>query len=138
MAGWKSVDEIAAYRFAVQLRDDIFRLTESGRVARDFDFRRQLRDSSGSAARNLAEGFERYFHGEFAYFTSIAKGSLGETINHLHDGRARGYLEPDDHQRLHDLAVRTRKAVSGLLKHLLSTEAPGESTVRRRSSRKRR
>ena len=91
MAGWKSVDEIDAYRLAVEPRDEIGRLTDSGRAAKDFKFRDQMRDAAASTTRNLAERFDRYFHGEFGYFAGVAKGSVGETIDALREGRAKGY-----------------------------------------------
>jgi four helix bundle protein len=83
MGGWRNVEEIEAYRLACELRDRIHAVVDAGRAAQDYDFSQQLRRSTASAASNLSEGFERYYHGEFAYFTSMAKASLGETINHL-------------------------------------------------------
>jgi len=96
MAGWKSVEEIEAYRVAVDLRDWIGRLTQSGPAGRDFTFRDQIRSSAASTTKNLAEGFERFYHGEFAQFASIAKGSLGETIDALKEGKAKAYFSPKD------------------------------------------
>ena len=136
MAGWKSVEEIDAYRLAVELRDDIGRFTDSGPVTRDFKFRDQIRDASSSTTRNLSEGFDRYFHGEFAYFAGIAKGSLGETIDLLKDAKEKKYLFPEEFDRLLRLAVRAKKATGGLLSYLRSSEAPGESARRRKRKRR--
>jgi four helix bundle protein len=82
MAEWKRVEEIDAFELAVQLRDEVLRLTRSGPVLQDWDFRTQIRDSARSATRNLSEGFYRYHHREFAHFTNIAKSSLAETKVH--------------------------------------------------------
>ena len=131
MAGWKSVEEIDAYRLAVELRDDIGRLTETGRASKEFDFKDQIRESSASVTKNIAEGFERYYHGEFAHFVSIAKGSLGETIDALKEGEAKRYWAGEDFDRLHALAVKTRKATAGLLRYLQASGAPGEGSRRR-------
>ena len=43
--------------------------------------------------RNLAEGFYRYDHPDFANFTRYARASLGETQDPLHEGRKRRCLE---------------------------------------------
>jgi four helix bundle protein len=132
MAGWKRVEEIAAFRLSVQLRDDILELSDGPRFRGAADLRDQIRDSAASAPRNLSEGFDRYFHGEFAFFAGVAKGSLGETINHLDDSRRRGAVSAEDHARLISLAIEARKATAGLLRYLLSSGAPGETRPPRR------
>jgi four helix bundle protein len=124
MAGWKSVKEIVAYQRAVSLRDQIIRLTEEGEVTRDFKFRADIRGSAASATNNLAAGFDRYNHGEFAHLSSIAKASLGETRNHLVDGQQRGYFTKEDVRRLDHLADRAMAATVGLIKYLRRTKAP--------------
>ena len=136
MAGWKSVDEIEAYRLSVALRDRIIALTAKGVFNRDFTLLGQIRDSSASAPSNLSEGFQRYFHGEFGYLTSVAKGSLGETINHLHDAAARRYIDKDEHSSLIELATKALKATSGLLRYLRSSEAPGDNRRRKRKPKR--
>ena len=117
MAGWKSVEEIDAYRMAVELRDHIIRFTETGRAARDLDFRDQIRRSSSSTTKNLAEGFERFYHGAFGYLAGVAKGSIGETIDALKEALAKGYLSESEFEHLHALAQKARKATSGLVRH---------------------
>jgi len=136
MAGWTSVAEIDAYRLAVELRDQVGRLVESGRAAKDFNFRDQIRDSTSSVTRNLAEGFDRYGHGEFAYFANVAKGSLGETIDALKEGREKRYFTDEDFNRLNSLAESARKATTGLLRYLLSSKAPGERTAKPKRHRR--
>ena len=136
MAGWKSVEEIEAYRLGVTLRDEIIRMTDSGPVARDFKFKEQIRESSSSVPRNLAEGFERYVHGEFWHFATIAKGSAGETVVSLDDARVRGYLTVEQFASLHALAVRVRNITGGLVRYLRNSNAPGENSRPRRRARR--
>ena len=133
MPGWKSVEEIDACRLAVELRDDIGRLTESGRASKDYSFRDQIRDSAASITKNIAEGFDRYYHGEFGHLVGVAKGSLGETIDALKEAKAKKYVSEEEFERLHALAERARKATAGLLRYLQSSEAPGETTKRKRT-----
>jgi four helix bundle protein len=98
----------------------VFAKTATGSASRDFKFRDQIRDSSASAARNIAEGFGRYRRKEFARYLEIANGSLTETHNHLRDGRDRGYFNADDHERLSRLAARAAKATIRLIQYLRS------------------
>lgn len=73
-------------------------------VARDFKFRDQLLDSARSALRNIAEGFARYKHKEFAQFVRVAKGSLGEVLDPFIDAVDNGYLSPPTSSNTNTLA----------------------------------
>ena len=79
--------ELIAWQLADQLRSLVWRMTETGPASRELKFRSQLRDSISVVCRNLAEGFYRFDHPEFAQFTRIARGSLGETQDLLLEGQ---------------------------------------------------
>jgi len=96
----------------------------TGPVSQDWDFKKQIRDSARSSPRNLSEGFYRYHHGEFAYFTNVAKSSFAETKEHLEDGLEEGYFSKADFDRMHRLARRGIGACTGLLRHLQTSTAP--------------
>jgi four helix bundle protein len=122
----KRFEELDAWKRSVELRDSIVELTESGKSARDFDFRDQIRDACRSAPRNIAEGFGRFNPKPFAFFMRIACGSLNETRNHLLDGQRNGYFAEADVKRLLELLNRALGASTGLLRYLDSCdgEAP--------------
>ena len=109
-----------AWQLAYELQREVFALTATGPAAKDFKFRDQIRDSSSSATRNIAEGFGRFRPAEFARFLDFARGSLTETHNSLHDGRDRGYFTPADCDRLSRLAGRAAKATTRLMLYLKS------------------
>jgi four helix bundle protein len=75
MAGWRSFEEIGGWQRARELKLLAFELLARPNVAKDFKFRDQLVDSARSAPRNIAEGFARFKHKEFAQFARVAKGS---------------------------------------------------------------
>jgi hypothetical protein len=56
MAGVMRFEDLDAWKLAVELRDLVYRLTDSGKVLRDTDFRSQIRDSASSPPRNISEG----------------------------------------------------------------------------------
>ena len=93
----------------------MFAFTANGPASKDFKYRDQIRDSSASAPRNIAEGFGRFRPAEFARFLECARGSLVETQNHLIDGRDRGYLGEALYSRLFNLARSALKATTNLL-----------------------
>jgi four helix bundle protein len=111
----------------------VFALTEEGEASRDFKFRGQLRDAVSSVARNLAEGFYRYDHPDFATFTRYARASLGETQDLLRDGRKRRFWSEAQTRPADALARRAMIGVSRLHRYLRSTTAP--STQKRRTKR---
>jgi four helix bundle protein len=125
VAGVKRYEDLVCWRLAYELQREVWAITATGAVVRDFKFRDQLRDSSASAPRNIAEGFGRYRPAEFARFLEIARGSLTETHNHLHDGRERGYFTAHDHSRLALLTGRAAIATTRLIRYLRSTKSPG-------------
>jgi len=120
MATFSHYEDIVAWQLGYELQREVFALTATGPAARDFKFRDQIRDSSSSATRNIAEGFGRFRPGEFAGFLNFARGSLTETHNSLRDGRDRGYFALADCDRLSRLAGRAAKATTGLMLYLQS------------------
>ena len=115
VAGVSRYEDLIAWHLAHELQREV---TATGPASRDFRFRDQIRDSSSSVTRNIAEGFGRYRPGEFARFLDIARGSLTETHNSLRDGHDRGYFTAVDTDRMQLLAGRAAKAITGLIRYL--------------------
>jgi len=126
--GVRHFTDLAAWQRADDLRRFVLDQTSAGPIVQDWKFRTQLRDASDGVCRNLAEGFGRYGHREFARFTTIAKGSLDEVEDALIAAHAKRYIDDET------LAVgtakirRTAAAVVGLLKYLRSTMEPEPPT----------
>ncbi len=93
-------------------------------AARDLKFCDQTKSSSASICDNLAEGFGRYTHREFAQFVSIARGSCTETQNHLLDARDRQYVQGIAFEKAWQLSVETLAAVTALYTYLTSHPRP--------------
>jgi hypothetical protein len=74
--GAKDFTELRAWQLARQLKVEVDREILAMPIARaNRRFHDQLYDAVRSAPRNLAEGFGRFNHREFAYFTRIARSS---------------------------------------------------------------
>ena len=121
MAGVTRFEDLGAWQRAVELKDLALAICNQPQVKRDSKFRLQLEDSAASAPRNIAEGFGRFHHKEFARFVTIARASEEEVLNHFRDAVARGYLRASA-LPAHELAARKAlKAASGLIRYLEST-----------------
>jgi four helix bundle protein len=118
VAGAKHFRELICWQLANELKIALYQLADAPNVQRDLRFRDQLRDAAASGPRNIAEGFGRRTHREFAHFLDIARGSLMECQNHLQDAVDRGYLQPARFTPLDALAKRTCGAVARLQRYL--------------------
>ena len=125
MAGFKKFEEIIAWQRSheLKLRVDVFLAREN--FKRKYKFVDQLSDAVRSAPRNIAEGHMRGFkHKEFAFFMRIARGSLGEVINHLIDAYEQKLITEKELNECVRLAKRGIKASTGLIQWLESTPDP--------------
>ena len=116
--GIRRYEDLVTWQLARELERRVVEFTATGAVANDFDYCRQIRGSSSSAARNLAEGFGRYLPGDFARFARIALGSLNETRDHLASGREKGYLSDQLQVELVTLTNRAIGASVNLVNYL--------------------
>jgi four helix bundle protein len=118
MAGARRFEDLDAWRLANEIRLLAIALSERPQVARHLRYRDQLTDAASSAARNIAEGFGRYRHKEFAHLVRVAKGSENEVLDLFHEALQRGFLtevEFAEHERMTRQAIA---AATGLLKYL--------------------
>ena len=102
---------------------EVWRFTELPPSSRDFKYRDQIRDSSDSAHRNVAEGFGRYNPAEFLRFLDIVKASADETRALLRKGHAVRYLSDEQFASLDLLSLRGLQALARLRRYLRSPEA---------------
>jgi four helix bundle protein len=86
--GAKSHDELNCWQLSVEFRDRVNALLATGPFRRRFKYCEQLADAAESVPSNIAEGFYRFTHAEFARYLRISLGSLGEAQTRLGSARA--------------------------------------------------
>src|ERR1700755_1063949 len=99
-------EELECWQLARELERRGFAFTATPPASHDVEYCRQIRKSSSSAPPNIAEGFGRYYPGDFARFTRNALGSLNETRDHLRAGLDKEYLTKELHRELEILTNR--------------------------------
>ena len=114
----KRVEELAVWRLGNELREKVHAITADPPASNDFRFCNQTRDAASSITRNIAEGFGRYRHEEFAQFLSISRGSVFELIDHLRDGVSREYWSQETVAEMNGLCNRTISALTHLIRYL--------------------
>ena len=117
--GARDFTELRAWLLARRLKVEVDRavLAKPGALAQR-KFHEQLWDAVGSVPRNLAEGFGRYSHREFAHFTRIARASLKETQNHILDARDQSIIDEGEFKQLWKRSDEAVAAATALLKYL--------------------
>lgn len=82
-----------AWKNAMDLVDEIYKLTRHFPSEEKFGLTAQMRRSAISIPSNLAEGAARKGSAEFANFINIAIGSLSELETQLIIAKRQGYIE---------------------------------------------
>jgi len=116
-------EDLECWQLARELERRVFAFTDKPPASSDFEYCRQIRKSSSSAPPNIAEGFGRYYPGDFARFIRNALGSLNETRDHLGAGFERRYLTEELYRELKTLANRAIGASVNLVKYLEGCKA---------------
>ncbi len=115
-------EDIEAWQLARELTRKVYGLTKKAMFARDFGLRRQIQDSAGSSMHNIAEGFDSETNREFVRFLRYAKRSCTEVQSELYVALDQQYITEAEFQDVNDHAGRTRAAIRGFIKYLLSYE----------------
>ena len=118
MAGVRRFEDLVCWQLATQLKRRLYAVVERPHVRSDFKYVDQVRDAAASAPANIAEGFGRWTNAEFLHFLTIARSSLNEIQNHLHDGVDRRHIEPVEFEELFTLSKRALAALSALQRYL--------------------
>jgi four helix bundle protein len=84
MATITKFEDLEVWQMARKYADSIHKLTLEEKFSREYKFKDQIKDSSGSVMDNIAEGFGRESRLEFINFLGIAKGSLYESESQLY------------------------------------------------------
>lgn len=119
-------EDIEAWQIAREMCQVVKNFTDKDRFCADWELKKQIKASSGSAMDCIAEGFERGNKNEFIYFLGVAKGSSGEVRSQAYRALDWGYITEEERQLLDKLAWRVGAAIQGLIKHLHSTDIKGQ------------
>ena len=117
--------ELEAWQLAHKIRNRFIALTRVSHIKSDFDFCDQTNRAARSSCRNLAEGFYRFGHLEFAHFVNIAKGSLGELLDSTDEALEKKYIDRREYSDLNQEIQAALAVATALHRHLASTPTPG-------------
>ena len=113
-------EDIEAWQLARELTRKVYVLTKKIKFARDFGLKGQIQDAAGSSMHNIAEGFDSETNPEFVRFLRYAKRSCTEIQSELYTALDQEYITKAEFQDVYDHTGRTRAAIRGFIKYLLS------------------
>jgi four helix bundle protein len=129
----KRFEDLVCWQLARELERQVYAFTATARASKDLEYCRQIRKSSSSSPRNMAEGFGRYLPGDFARFMRNALGSLNETRDHLGAGHEQSYLSEEHYGELLTLTNRAIGASVRLTEYLERSKKTWRGRTRRNS-----
>src|SRR5688572_9627666 len=122
--GAKHFSELICWQLARALQMQEFKLTAKPTFDRDFKLRDQLRSAASSARSEIAEGFGRTTHRDFAVFLNRACTSVNEVQNRLGEALDNDCVCEAEITVALTLCRRTCAAASSLRTVLKSTADP--------------
>ncbi len=118
MPTFKKFEDIKSWQLARDLVRLIYNLTKKEKFNKDYNFVNQIRRSAVSIMANIAEGFERYSKKEFIQFLVVAKGSAGETRNHLYIALDSGYITKEEFKKAREACEVVSRHIWNLIDYL--------------------
>lgn len=125
MATFKKLEDIVAWQKTRLYCKELKQYFPLFIQAREFELLNQLKDSSGSAMDNIAEGFGRMGNAEFRNFLTISHGSIMESISQLTRGHDGQILDQQQFEKLKSMAEEAERLIFSLFNHLLQTDHKG-------------
>ncbi len=122
----KRFEGLRIWRVALDLCEDVYRVTGHGAFARDFGLKDQIRRAAVSVMSNVAEGYERDGDREFRQFLFVAKGSCGEVRAQLHLARKLGYVDQPTFEDLYGQVMNATRMLAALIKAIGASDHRGK------------
>jgi len=125
MATIQKFEDLEIWQLARILSKDIFVLSQTTNLLKDFPLKDQMNRSSGSIMDNIAEGFGRGSRLEFIQFLSISTGSADELKSQLYRCFDKEYISKENFEDLYEKTNAIYKKINGFIKYLNSSVVKG-------------
>jgi len=115
-------EDLKCWMAARKMVKEVYVLSETGKLAKDFDTKSQIKRAALSSMNNIAEGFGKFSNKEFIRFLDISQCSSLEVKSMLYVLLDMNYLEEVKINELHELANETRNLTLALIRYLRGKE----------------
>lgn len=111
-------EDLKCWKAARELVKEVYTLSDTGKLSRDFDTRSQFRKAALSSMNNIAEGFGRFSRKDFVRFLDTAQSSVLEVQSMLYVLSDLDYLSVDKIDLLRIKTDETKNLILGLIRYL--------------------
>lgn len=118
MNGVASFETLKCWQAARELVVVVYKLSNTGKLAKDFELKDQLRRAALSVMNNIAEGFGRGTQKDFIRFLDIAHASCTEVKSISYVLEDIDYLPIENIQHIREKTDRAKGLTRGLIKYL--------------------
>ncbi|HIJ95864.1 MAG TPA: four helix bundle protein [Desulfuromonadales bacterium] len=129
MARIERFEDVQAWQKARVLVKEVYTVSNTGRFAKDFGLRDQIRRAAVSIMLNIAEGFARKSRKEFAQFLVIAHGSTAEVQAALYVAIDQEYMRKADFDMIYQLADEISKMIMALTRYLNKDSTNSQNSI---------
>lgn len=119
----KSFTSLRTWQKAKTFVVRIYKITKHFPEDEKFGLVSQIRRSSVSVTANIAEGFSRNSANDKKHFYSMSKGSLTETLSHLHIAKDLGFIDLKNFKILENECTDINKMLNGMIKSAKGKDA---------------
>lgn len=114
----ETFEDLDIWKKAIDLYVDVYAMSETGGLRRDFSAKDQLKRAALSISNNIAEGFEYENNLQFMRFLRYSKGSAGEVRSMLHAFHRTKQIDDETHQKMVEAVIIISKSIKNFLKYL--------------------
>lgn len=125
MATIQKFEDLEIWQLVRTLAKNIFIISQTGKLAKDFSLKDQTNRSSGSIMDNIAEGYGRGSRLEFIQFLSISTGSADELKSQLYRCFDKEYISNENFEYLYERVNAIYKKINGFIKYLNTSLVKG-------------
>lgn len=110
--------KLSVWQKSKNLAVEIYKITNTGKLAKDYGLREQMQRAAVSIPSNIAEGNDRESEKELIRYLHISKGSLSELQTQLEIAREIDYIDEAIYSDMNIKCSEVSKMLGGLIKSL--------------------
>ena len=118
MSKIEKFEDLQCWQAARLLVKEVYTASDTGKLARDFDTKSQIRRAALSSMNNIAEGFGRYGDKDFIRFLNTAQSSVQEVQSILYVLTDLEYIDDERILRMRKNANDAKNLILGFIKYL--------------------
>lgn len=122
MSKIEKFEDLRCWQEARKLVREIYLISETGKLSKDYDTKSQLKRAALSTMNNIAEGFGKYSTREFIRYLDIASNSVAEVKSILYVLLDIDYLTPSKIAELQNKTDEVKALTLALLRYLAKRE----------------